>query len=260
MRIDVNRPSPRGEVDLDPDLLPQGPVEKVGHSADQLFAIDAFGQERLGAGEGQKAPGQRCRTGRALHRIVEVHHDLSPRTVQPAKRKIDPADDDSEHVVEVVGDSAGQLADGFHFLDLAQLGFGRFALGRFRFERLVCIPKLLGSLAYGNFKGFRALGLTFCLPARRDVLAQRLNCDDAQENGAEADDNSEPAQVAGELVGLRRKQLALLNTAAQGLPLGPDNLLELVVECAAGTGLRGRVEIADSGVALLGECGTCSEG
>ena len=34
------------------------------------------------------------------------------------------AGDDGQDVVEVVGDAAGQLADGLHLLRLAQLGFG----------------------------------------------------------------------------------------------------------------------------------------
>ena len=40
--------------------------------ADQLAAVDALGQQRLGAGEGQQAAGQRGGAGRAFHRIVEV--------------------------------------------------------------------------------------------------------------------------------------------------------------------------------------------
>jgi hypothetical protein len=37
--------------------------------------------------------------------------------------------DDGENVVEIVGDAGGQLADGFHFLDLAQLIFQGVLLG-----------------------------------------------------------------------------------------------------------------------------------
>ena len=39
------------------------------------------------------------------------------------QRQIEIAQDAVEHVVEVVGDAGGQLADGLHFLGLAQLGF-----------------------------------------------------------------------------------------------------------------------------------------
>ena len=44
-------------------------------------------------------------------------------------RNIDRAGDDGEHVVEVVRDAAGQLADGFHLLGLLELFLGRNLLG-----------------------------------------------------------------------------------------------------------------------------------
>ncbi len=48
---------------------------------------------------------------------------------QPALHQVEIADDDRQHVVEVVGDAAGQLADGVHFLHLQQLAFGLDATG-----------------------------------------------------------------------------------------------------------------------------------
>ncbi len=65
-------------------------------------------------------------------------HIAAPKT---ALREIEPADDDGEHIVEVVSDAAGELADGLHLLSLAQLVFGAGALGHFigdaLFERRV---------------------------------------------------------------------------------------------------------------------------
>jgi hypothetical protein len=46
---------------------------------------------------------------------------------QPALGQVQRADDDGQHVVEVVGDAAGELADGLHLLELAHLGLGRLA-------------------------------------------------------------------------------------------------------------------------------------
>jgi hypothetical protein len=51
-----------------------------------------------------------------------VVQDFAARAAQAALGEVDAADDDREHVVEVVGDAAGQLADRLHFLDLAELG------------------------------------------------------------------------------------------------------------------------------------------
>ena len=91
-------------------------------------AVDALGQQRLGAGEGQQAAGQRGGAGGALHRVGEVGHDLAARAVEAAPGEVDAADHDRQHVVEVVGDAAGQLADRLHLLDLAQLGLGGLPL------------------------------------------------------------------------------------------------------------------------------------
>ncbi len=87
--------------------------------------------------------------------------DLALRAVEPPAGEIDPADDDRQHVVEVVRDASGQLADGLHLLDLAQLGFGRFALLGFRFERLVRLDQLAGAIGDRLFEAVGALRLRF---------------------------------------------------------------------------------------------------
>ena len=50
---------------------------------------------------------------------------------QTTLRQLQATDDDREHVVEVMCDTAGQLADGFHLLRLAKFGFSVFAKGHF---------------------------------------------------------------------------------------------------------------------------------
>ena len=182
VRIDVGRPGVAREVDLDADALAERAVEQVGHAADQLAAVDALGQQRLGPGEGQQAAGQRGGAGRALHRIVEVHHDLAARAVEAAQGKVDAADDHRQHIVEVVGDAAGQLADRLHLLDLAKLGFGRLALVGLGLERLVGLPQLLGALAHRLLEHLGALGLALGLAPGGGVLAKRLDRDDAEEH------------------------------------------------------------------------------
>ena len=165
--IDVGRPGVAVEIDLDADALAQRAVEQVGHAADQLDAVDALGKQRLGAGEGQQAAGQGRGAGRALHRVVEVDHHFAPRAVEAAPGKVDAADDHRQHIVEVVGDAAGQLADRLHLLDLAELGFGRLALVRLGLERLVGLPQFLGPVAHRLLERLGALGLAFGLRARR---------------------------------------------------------------------------------------------
>ena len=193
VRIDVGRPGVGLEVDLDADALAERPVEQVGHAADQLAAVDALGQQRLGAGEGEQAAGQRRGAGRALHRIVEMHHHLAPRAVEAALGEVDAADDDRQHIVEVVRDAAGQLADRLHLLDLAQLGLGGLALLGLGLERLVRLPQLLRAFAHRMLEHLGALGLALGLAAGSGILAKRLDRDHAEEHGAEPDDD--PSQL-----------------------------------------------------------------
>ena len=126
-----------------------------------------FGQQRLGAGERQQPPGQRRGAGRALHRVGEVGHHLALGAVEPAAGEIDAADHHRQHVVEVVRDAAGQLADRLHLLHLPQLRFGQLALDRFGAQRLVGRLQFLRALGDRLFEDFGALGLGFGLRGGR---------------------------------------------------------------------------------------------
>ena len=72
--------------------------------------------------------------------------DLAARAGQLAPGEVEAADDDREHVVEVVGDAAGQLADRLHLLDLAQLRLGGGALGRLGLEPVIGVAELAGAV------------------------------------------------------------------------------------------------------------------
>ena len=156
--------------------------------------------------------------GRAFHRIVEMIEHFAPRTVQAAAGEVDAADDDRQHVVEVVRDAAGQLADRFHLLDLAQLRFRRLALLGFGLERLVGLPKFLGALARPPLRGLRRVR-----PRSRPSflayanLPHRLHRDDAEEDGAEPDDDPEPAEIIRQLVGLAPRRSASPDPGTQQL-------------------------------------------
>jgi len=126
-------------------------------------------------------------------------------------------------------------------------------------ERLIGLPQFLCALAHRLLEHFGSLGLIFDLAHGGGILAERLDGNDAEENGADPDQDSEPAQVIGQLVGLGGEDLALLDAARLRLALRADDLLELVVERLARPGLGRSVEIADAGVALLGQSGPSSE-
>ena len=156
-----------------------------------------------------------------FHRIVEVHHHFATGAVQSAKRKIDAADDDREHVVEVVRDAAGQLPDRLHLLDLAKLRLRGLALGRLGLQCLVRLPELLRPLADREFEILGALGLALGQLSRERVLAKRRDRHDSKEDRAETDEDPEPAQIIGELVRLVGEKLALLDLVAHRLRARP---------------------------------------
>ena len=170
---------------LDPDPLAQRAVEQVPHAADEVAAVDALGQQRLGPGEGQQATGQRRGAGRALHRVGEMDHHLAPRAVEAAPGKVDAADDHREHIVEVVRDAAGQLADRFHLLDLAQLRLGRLALDGFGFQRLVGVPQFLRAVAHRLLERLGAFGFAFGLPRAKAFWRSAWTATTAEEDRAE---------------------------------------------------------------------------
>ncbi len=144
-RIGPDVPGRLGEAGVDGDPLADRAVDQLEHVLDQLGRRHRLGQQRLGAGEGEQAAGERGGAGRALHRIVEVELDLAARAVQLAPGEIEAADDDREHVVEIVGDAAGQLADRLHLLDLAELRLGGGALGRLGLEPFIGVGELAGA-------------------------------------------------------------------------------------------------------------------
>ena len=94
---------------------------------------------------------------------------------EPAAGEIDAADHHRQHVVEVVRDAAGQLADRLHLLHLPQLRFGQLALDRFGAQRLVGRLQLLRALRHRLLEDFGALGLGLGLPAGGGILAHRLD-------------------------------------------------------------------------------------
>jgi hypothetical protein len=83
----------------------------------------------------------------------------------------------------------------------------------------------LGPLPHALLELLGALGLGLDLAERGGVLAQRLDRDDAEEYGADADEDAEDAQIIGELVGLGGEDLALLDAAGLRLALGADDFL-----------------------------------
>ena len=108
------------------------------HAGDQAARIDWPGLQHLAAGESQHAGRQ---PGGALDRSAcdtDVAGDLAGAALLDAPfHQVQAASDALKHVVEIMRDAAGELADRFHLLCLAQL-------------LLAGLKRLLGALPGGD--------------------------------------------------------------------------------------------------------------
>ncbi len=106
-------------IQLQRHVLAQNPSEHVGHVADDFVHVQALGLDDLAAAEGEQLAGQ---PGRALGGLRDLLRGTRGRVIQLGHRQQrGVAVNDGEDVVEIVRDAAGKLADGLHFLRLAQL-------------------------------------------------------------------------------------------------------------------------------------------
>ena len=112
--------------------LADGPAQQILQRHHQRVGIDGFRNQRLAPRKRQQAMGQRRGAVGRRHRRVDVARDiLGPPLIEPGLHQIQRSDDSGQQIVEVVGDAAGQLPDGFHLLRLAQRLFGGLqAVGR----------------------------------------------------------------------------------------------------------------------------------
>ena len=119
-RIDVHLAGVASRLPDQIDILADEPPQHLQHPCHGCVDIEHLGSNSLFAGEGQELPGQ---IGGALGRLANVLQAGMERmrALQPPERQFAMADDDAQHVVEIMGDAAGQPAHGFHLLRLDQL-------------------------------------------------------------------------------------------------------------------------------------------
>src|SRR5262249_12534579 len=107
------------DLDLDLDAAADERADQLRDVLDLRADVEHFRLERLAAGEGQKL---RRQLGGALHRPGD-RLDLTaagPPGEIAAAQEIGGGTDDGQEIVEIVRDAAGELADRFHLLGLAQ--------------------------------------------------------------------------------------------------------------------------------------------
>jgi hypothetical protein len=103
-------------------------LEQTLHVAHDGVDIDDFQFQQLLAAEGQKlASKSGGAVGSQLNRLALLAQRMIE--IKALEDDFGISADHHEQIVEVVGDSAGQTANGFHFLGLAELVFKHAAVG-----------------------------------------------------------------------------------------------------------------------------------
>ena len=94
--------------------------QQVGHAGDQFVEIERLGLKRLLTRERKQSLGQLRGTPGAIGGGVGIA--LGPRIAlaDTAAQEIERADHNGQHVVEIMRDTAGELADRLHLLCLPQ--------------------------------------------------------------------------------------------------------------------------------------------
>ena len=93
------------------------------------LASTTCGAKRLLAREGEQPGGQIGGARGCVRRGFDELADVGLAARQLALDQVHGAGDDREHVVEIMRDAAGELADRFHLLHLPHLRFRRLARG-----------------------------------------------------------------------------------------------------------------------------------
>ena len=123
--IDHRGPYARRADHLQRDAGADGALDEIAEIGDQPVDVGRLGIERLAARKGEQPVGQRCRAPRRAERRGGVAIEVADTPLRDAHlHHLDRARDAGEHVVEIVRQAAGELADRLHLLRLPQMRFG----------------------------------------------------------------------------------------------------------------------------------------
>lgn len=135
--VDFRRPQIRGQHGLQMNMRAQGAVKNRRHPVDERIDVEGLRIERLNAGKRQQPANERRRAIGAVHRRVDQRVEPPFVSAELAPQYVEARDDDAEHVVEVMRNAAGEMAERFELLRLAKLRFERAAFGRFSNEFVI---------------------------------------------------------------------------------------------------------------------------
>ena len=119
--VDLDRPKIAAMHNVERNLLADQAAQQHGQIAQHLAEIEHLGAQRLLARESEQMPHQARRPVGVLLDLHDVAERRVGRLVR-VEQKIGRHDDGGEHIVEIVRDAAGELADEVHLLLLGELG------------------------------------------------------------------------------------------------------------------------------------------
>ena len=119
--VDLHRPQIAAVHHVQRDLFADQPPQQHVEIGQHLAEIEHLRPHRLLAREGQQMPHQ---ARRPVGVLLDLHDVLERRIgrLVGVEQEIGRHHDGGQHVVEIVGDAAGELADQLHLLRLRDLG------------------------------------------------------------------------------------------------------------------------------------------
>ena len=115
--------------DVELDRLADQPAQQHLQFRQHVVELQRLRAQRLAAREGEQLAHE---ARRAIGVLLDLHDVLEGRIGRPVigEQQIGIADDRGQHVVEVMRDAAGELADRLHLLALREILLQRALLGR----------------------------------------------------------------------------------------------------------------------------------
>ena len=119
--IGLGHPQVLAQLHFQTDAFVDAALQQFAHGNHQVVHLHRFGIQRLATGERQQTVSQARRAiGRGHAKVDQAVQILGAATGQTPAQQLQATDDARQHVVEVMGDTASELADCLHFLRLAQ--------------------------------------------------------------------------------------------------------------------------------------------
>ena len=128
VEVGLHLPQVAAVHDVELDRLADQPAQQHLQFRQHVVELQHLRPQRLAAREGEQLPHQ---ARRAIGVLLDLHDVLEGRVGRAVigEQEVGIADDRGQHVVEVVRDAAGELADRLHLLALREILLQRALLG-----------------------------------------------------------------------------------------------------------------------------------